>query len=148
VINNNGSTTTITGVQILSVQPGIFEVSVEGGRFAAALHADYSLVTPSNPARPGDVIQLFLTGLGATNPPVATNVVGPTPAAQTVSAPTVGIDDAGMEVLGNAAFYAPALVTVYQVNFVVGPNVQSGNRSLNVALDGVFSQKVELPVQR
>jgi len=39
-------------------------------------------------------------------------------------------------------------VSVYQINFVVGPNVQSGNRSLNVAIGGVGSQRVLLPVQR
>jgi uncharacterized protein (TIGR03437 family) len=148
VINNNGASTTITGVPVQSLQPGIFEVSVEGGRFAAALHADYRLVTPSHPARPGEIILLFLTGLGATTPPVGTNAIGPNPPAQTALAPVVGIDDVGMEVIANTAFYAPGLVSVYQINFVVGPNVQSGNRSLNMAIGGVGSQRVLLPVQR
>ena len=148
VLSNNGSTTTISGVQVATVQPGIFEVSVEGGRFAAALHADYTLVTPSNPARPGDVIQLFLTGLGATNPPVGTNAVGPVPLARTVLEPTVAIDNAGQAVAENTAFYAPGLVTVYQINFVVGAAVQSGNRGLKIAIGGVESPTVMLPVQR
>jgi uncharacterized protein (TIGR03437 family) len=149
VLNNNGASTTISGVQVSTVQPGIFEVSVEGGRFAAALHADYSLVTPRNPARPGEVIQLYLTGLGATNPPVNTNVVGPaSPLARTVLQPVVGIDNVGQAIVENTAFYAPGLVTVYQINFVVGDNVQSGNRSLNVSIGEVGSPSVQLPVQR
>ncbi|MCP4247471.1 MAG: hypothetical protein GY778_10525, partial [bacterium] len=59
VLNNNGSTASISGVQIFDVQPGVFEVSVGGGRFAAAIHADFSLVPPSTPARPGELILLF-----------------------------------------------------------------------------------------
>jgi uncharacterized protein (TIGR03437 family) len=94
------------------------------------------------------VIQLFLTGLGATNPVVPTNAVGPVPLARTVLDPVVGIDDAGQAVAENTAFYAPGLVTVYQINFVVGANVQSGNRELNVSIGGARSPKVLLPVQR
>jgi uncharacterized protein (TIGR03437 family) len=148
VITNNGSSTTITGVVIERVQPGVFEISIQGGRFAAALHSDFSLVTPSNPARPGETIQLYLTGLGPVTPAVGTNVAGPVPPSQTTIAPVVSIDNVGMAVAGNAAFYAPSLVTVYQINFVVGPNVQSGNRNLMVTFDGVASPVVQLPVQR
>ncbi|MEX2301696.1 MAG: hypothetical protein WD733_12210 [Bryobacterales bacterium] len=144
VINNNGSSTTITGVQMLTVQPGIFQV----GNFAAALHADYQLVSPSNPARPGEVILLFLTGLGATNPAVGTNVVGPSPAAQTVLTPTVQIDGVAQAISGNTGFYAPQLVTVYQINFFVAADAQSGNRALTVSIGGVTSPPVQLPVQQ
>ncbi|MCP5117656.1 MAG: hypothetical protein GY953_43085, partial [bacterium] len=146
VINNNGSTASISGVQILDVQPGIFEVSVGGGRFAAALHANFSLVTPSNPARPGEIILLFLTGMGPLIPPVGTNVPGPIPPAATMHPAVVGIDDVGMETL--ASVYAPTLVTAYQVNFRVGDNVQSGNRRLVVIVNGIPSQPALLPVGR
>jgi uncharacterized protein (TIGR03437 family) len=148
VIGNNGSSTTISGVQVATAQPGIFEVSVEGGRFAAALHADFSLVTPSKPARPGEVILLFLTGLGATNPAVATNAVGPVPLARTVLEPTVRIDNTSQAIVENTAFYAPGLVTVYQINLTVGADVQAGNRSMNMSIGGADSQTVLLPVQR
>jgi uncharacterized protein (TIGR03437 family) len=148
VINNNGSSTTITGVQVLTVQPGFFQVGVEGGLFVAALHADFQLVTPSNPARPGEVILLFLTGLGATNPAVGTNVAGPTPPAQTVLQPTVELDGVPQAISGNTAFYAPQLVTVYQINIVVAADAQSGNRTLTVSIGGVNSPPVQLPVQQ
>jgi len=145
VINNNGSELTVANVPILPVQPGIFEFFLGESRFAAALHADFSVVTPDNPARPGEVIQLFLTGLGATDPAVATNAPGPVPAARTASTPVVGFDNAGVENFGG--FYAPTLVTAYQINFRVPANAQSGNHEINVALDGVFSQRALLPVQ-
>jgi uncharacterized protein (TIGR03437 family) len=145
VINNNGSELTVSDVPILRVQPGVFEFFLGEARFAAALHADYSVVTPENPARPGEIIQLFLTGLGPTNPVVATNAPGPVPAALTVSAPVVGFDNAGVENFGG--FYAPTLVTAYQINFRVPASAQTGNHEINVALDGVSSQRALIAVQ-
>ncbi len=144
VINNNGSELTVNDVPILSTQPGIFEFYLGESRFAAALHADYSVVTPDNPAHPGEIIQLFLTGLGATDPAVATNTPGPVPAAPTALDPVVGFDNAGVENFGG--FYAPTLITAYQINFRVPANAQTGNHEINVAIGGASSQRALLPV--
>ncbi|MGH9365472.1 MAG: hypothetical protein ACRD1B_09445, partial [Thermoanaerobaculia bacterium] len=135
VISNNGSSATFPGVRVTAVQPGIFEFPSGGTRLAAALHGppDFSVVTQSNPARPGELILLFLTGLGATTPPVATNVAGPIPPAVTVTNPVVGINGEGAEVLGS--FYAPSLYTAYQINFVIPANARSGLASLSVIAD-------------
>ncbi|MBI1354290.1 MAG: hypothetical protein GC160_08085 [Acidobacteria bacterium] len=142
---NNSSQSSIPGVPVFSPQPGIFEVTDTGGsRFAAALHVDYSLVSPTNPARPGEAVQLFLTGMGRLEPAVATNVAGPVPPALTVADPTVTLDGTVQEVLGS--FYAPQLISVYQVNFIVGAAAQPGNRALQVELSGVGSKIVVLPV--
>lgn len=145
VIENNGSRTTVAGVVVLPVMPGIFEFDQGGTKYAAALHADFSVVTLLNPARAGEIILLFLTGLGVTVPPVATNVAGPVPPATTLRVPVVGLNGEGMEVLGS--FYAPGLYTAYQINFRVARNVRSGNASLAVVVDGVASQDSRLPVQ-
>jgi uncharacterized protein (TIGR03437 family) len=146
VINNNGSSVTIENVPILSAQPGIFEFALDGTLYAAALHADFSVVTPDNPARPGEVILLFVTGLGATNPAVATNVAGPSsPLAQTVLDPSVNLGGADMEDFGG--FYAPTLATAYQINFRVAENVVTGNLDIYIVIGGVSSQTSKLPVQ-
>ncbi|MBI3693795.1 MAG: hypothetical protein HY238_03000, partial [Acidobacteria bacterium] len=129
---------------ILSIQPGIFEFDFGGQRLAAALHADFSVVTTSNPARPGEIILLFLTGLGALAQQVGTNVAGPVPAVATVTRPVVGINDQGVQVLGS--FYAPFLYTAYQINFVVPANAPSGLAKLSVVSDGVASQDSKLPI--
>ena len=106
------------------VQPGIFQITLPEGLFAAALHSDFSPVTPDNPARPSEVILLFLTGLGSTEPPIGTNVPGPVPAATSVIEPTVTVDGLPAKVFGS--FYAPTLVAVYQINFVVPTTAPSG----------------------
>ncbi|MDA1076942.1 MAG: hypothetical protein O3A63_19680, partial [Proteobacteria bacterium] len=84
-------------------------------------------------------------GLGPTRTPVATNEAGPVPARQTVFDVAVGIDHAGMA--NSGAFYAPGLVSVYQINFIVAANVQSGDRTLNVVAQGVPSKETVIPVE-
>jgi uncharacterized protein (TIGR03437 family) len=129
---------------LLPVKPGIF--ANPANNVAAVLHAsDFSQVTPANPARPGEILVLYLTGLGATNPPVLTNQPGPIPAPLTVVNPSVGVDNAGMEVLGTA--YAPNFLGLYQINFRLAASVQSGNRKLSVVAGGQASQDTVLPVQ-
>ena len=146
MIERDGLATTVEEVPLTSVQPGIFEFGLDGQLFAAILdHPDNKLVTPSNPAAPGDVVQLFLTGLGPTNPVVGTNVPGPVPLALPVADVAVGIDDQGVEVLGS--FYAPDAITLYQINFVVPEDALSGNRKLSVVADGVASQDSLIPIQ-
>jgi uncharacterized protein (TIGR03437 family) len=144
VVDNNGAMATFENVQLLPVKPGIF--ANPANNVAAVLHAsDFSQVTPANPARPGEILVLYLTGLGATNPPVLTNQPGPIPAPLTVVNPSVGVDNAGMEVLGTA--YAPNFLGLYQINFRLAASVQSGNRKLSVVAGGQASQDTVLPVQ-
>ncbi len=46
------------------------------GYYVAALHQDFkSIVSPQNPASAGEIIHVFLTGLGPVSPPIATGVV-------------------------------------------------------------------------
>jgi len=145
VIDNNGATSTFD-VEMKRAQPGIFEIDAQGGRYAAALHADFRAVVPADPARPGETILLFLTGMGPLSPSVPTNVIGPVPAAETAFDPTVGIEHEGVVDFGG--FYAPGFVGLYQVNFRVPNDVETGQRILNVVVDGVSSQEVRLPVRR
>lgn len=144
VLENNGSTSSVEGVLINLVQPGIFQFRDGQSFLAAALHADFSPVTRLRPAAPGETILLFVTGLGPVVPQVATNEAGPNPPARTATEPIVGIDGEGMPVVG--AFYAPGLVGTYQINFTVASTVQPGDRRLSVIQDGAPSQDVILPV--
>ena len=54
-IENNGAEATVTGVPLFPVQPGIFENPRNGVLIAAALHADFSVVDASKPARRGEI---------------------------------------------------------------------------------------------
>ena len=143
-IDNNGAMATISGVQMLAVQPGIFQVTLAEGVFAAALHPNFEFVSPTNRASPGGTILLFVTGLGATDPPVGTNVPGPVPPAATANEVTVTVDGVEAQVLGS--FYAPFQYTLYQINLVIPPGAANGNLVIQVIINGVLSQQLLIPV--
>ncbi|MEZ5394657.1 MAG: hypothetical protein R2724_17745 [Bryobacterales bacterium] len=136
---------TVSGIQINSVQPGVYEISVDGKTIAAALHQDGTLIRPTSPAIPGEVVQLFFTGAGALNPPVSTNQPGPTnPLPFTVE--PVAVKLGGVEQEGFGSFYAPGLISANQVNFRVGASEAAGDRELTLDMNGVISKTVILPV--
>jgi len=62
-----------------TVAPGIFVLS--DGTPAIEHGEALSLVTPANPAAAGEVIIIYVTGLGLVNPPVATGAATGTAAA-------------------------------------------------------------------
>jgi hypothetical protein len=51
-----------------------------GARVSAVTHADGTLVTAASPAKPGEVVVIYATGLGSTNPPVSAGQATPAPA--------------------------------------------------------------------
>jgi uncharacterized protein (TIGR03437 family) len=100
VVNVNGqSPATVGTVPVYQYQPGIFEYDeADGRRYAVAVKADGSFVSPSNPAERGSTIRLLATGLGQTSPAMGTNRAGiPN---QFVSANLIGgVNDAGVRVV-------------------------------------------------
>lgn len=102
--------------------PSIFRIPVPGltDQIPAIIRASNNqLVTPSNPVHRGDVLTIFLTGLGQSGNPAGT----PAPADPLVSvpAPTVTIGGVRVEVL--FAGLAPGQIGVYQINVKVNNNV-------------------------
>lgn len=143
-IINNGASATFTNVAAAQWQPGIFEVTLPAGRFGAALHADFSLVEPDNPARPGEILQLYWTGGGATNPQVATNQPGPLTPALVAAEVVIVAGGENAESLGS--FYAPTLVTVYQTNFRVPLGASGQTLIVKLVVNGVESPEVVIPL--
>jgi uncharacterized protein (TIGR03437 family) len=131
--------------------PGVF-TSTTGG-FApgvgpsAALHADFSPVTQSNPARVGETLQLYVTGLGAVNPAVADG------AAALVKPLSLVVADIGVFVDGQNATVtfkglAPGFAGLYQVNFVVPSGVSSGQLvGLSVSTPDALTNEAKLYIQ-
>ena len=128
---------------IAAGQPGIFI----SGENAAILDASFQQVTAQNPARPGDTIQIFCTGLGAVD--VAVETGAPGPSFSTVEVPvkvTIGGIDAAVAFQG----LAPGFVGLYQVNVVVPAGVTPGGAvPLVLTQDGIVANPdppVTIPV--
>ena len=61
-------------LNLVSVTPGT--VAFPDGRLVAQ-HADFSLVDSTRPARPNEALTIYLVGMGATTPAVASGAVAP-----------------------------------------------------------------------
>jgi uncharacterized protein (TIGR03437 family) len=130
--------------------PGIFTFSSTGAGQAAALNQNFSyngpaagLVingqnVPTSPASAGQVIALYMTGGGQTNPPSTTGTV--TPNGSLYPIPGVSASINGVPATVAFAGAAPGLVTgVMQVNLIVPANVHGNNLSVVVTVNGVTS---------
>jgi uncharacterized protein (TIGR03437 family) len=88
------------------------------------------------PAKPGDILEIFGVGFGATNPSVAPGILA-TAAATTVGAPIVTVGGVTAKVL--YAGLAPGYAGLYQVNLVVPVGVQNGNQPVAIQVNGASS---------
>ncbi len=136
-------------VPLAATAPGIFSSPANGIGNAAALHADYSLINAANPATQGEIISMYLTGLGATKPTVADGAAAPGKAPLATITGGLAIYVGGVQVPANQIYYAglaPTLAGLYQVNFMI-PNVPAGNVGIAVQTNEGFTDLVYLPIQ-
>ena len=114
----------VNNVQVLTLQPGIFEtVDSQGRRYAAAIRPNGSYVTPENPARYGEVIRAFITGGGQVTPNAITGVTG-SPGQNMIAPVLVGINDSGVRLV--SATYAVNSVGVYEIAFEITTGIATG----------------------
>ncbi len=89
------------------------------------------------PARPGEYVALYMTGLGQTNPPLAPGALARTasPTAWAVSVVLDGTQLAASDMLYAGA--APGFAGLYQVNIHVPASARDGDLPISLAIDGV-----------
>ncbi len=151
VVTANGQTVSVTGVQVLQAQPGMYPSPVQGTSgitYGAVISAaDGSLVTLTNPAHLGQNYYLIATGLGQVTPAAQTDSVGV--AGQNVVLPVVvGVNNAGVPVI--SAQYAQGAIGAYLVEFQIPLNAPTGtnqNLALAVVINNqlVFGNTLVLP---
>ena len=106
--------------------PGIFTLDSSGRGVAAALHPDGRVINTQQPARRGQTVQLFLTGLGATTPAVPAGAAAPaSPPARTNATAAVTIGGRAAEVPFSGL--APGFAGLNQINFVVPAATPAGD---------------------
>src|SRR5579872_535598 len=125
VVTVNGASTTITGVNVLPVQPAIFTSGAPSNKLYGAVirEVDGTFVTAANPARQGEKLYLMVTGLGQTTPALITNSAGT--GSQTVNLPVaVFLSGTGLPAL--SATYLFGSIGTYLVEFQVPSNSPVG----------------------
>lgn len=121
---------------------GFFLLDVDGRRYPAAVHADGTLVgrpglyqgLATRAAKPGDIILLYLTGLGETIPA--------TPADRLVSGAPVLRDGVSVKVGSAPAtvlFSGKVSSGLYQINLQM-PDVPAGDQPLEASINGRRTQ--------
>jgi uncharacterized protein (TIGR03437 family) len=144
VISANGSLTQPLTVPVVPYQPAVSALNfIPTGTVNAQHSVDYSAVTDTSKAHPGETITIYLAGMGATLTGVPSG--SPSPGAfQTSVQPTVLLD--GQNCFIQYAGLTPSGIGLYQINFVVPTNARSGNLSLVVTQGTVPSNATTLPV--
>lgn len=145
-IRNAGSTTVT--IPVVATAPAVFETPMSDGRLrAVAVRPDGTWVSLENKARKGEIIRIYLSGLGQGSPAMATGQMGND---QDVPLPVVGLNGEGVRVV--SARYAAGLVGVYEVQIEIPETSPSSNDvTVNVlTFNGdqrVDSNTSRLPIQ-
>jgi uncharacterized protein (TIGR03437 family) len=145
IVSANGALTLPDLLDINAYQAGIAAYS-DGSNNVIAQHADYSYVTAASPAKPGEVVIIYLAGLGATSPAVASGQAAPTaePLARVVNTPVVTVD--GQSAAVEFAGLAPGFVGLYQIDLQVPASARSGSLPLVITQNGVAGNTTNLIV--
>jgi uncharacterized protein (TIGR03437 family) len=135
--------------------PGIFSFSGDGtGQGTILIEGSGQVARPavdpiSRPARRGEVVEIYCTGLGrVSNQPALGQPSPVTPPATTVVTPIVTIGGVRSEVLFSGL--SPGFVGIYQVNVRVAQNTPPGlfiPVSIRMGEDGPVSNTVTIAVQ-
>ena len=113
---------------------------------AIAHSSDFTLVSASKPAVPGEILSLFASGLGPTRPAVDPGQPFPISPLAAVNSPvTVMVNGEPAEVLASVGY--PGAVDAYQVNFRVPPGTAKGTAVVQVSVAWIPGSSVNIMVQ-
>jgi uncharacterized protein (TIGR03437 family) len=145
-------------ITMAAVQPGIFTVNSSGQGQGAVLIANVgdTLAAPSGsipgratrPARPGEFLTIYCTGLGSvTDPPASGTPALGNPLSHTGAVPAVTIG--GIPATVSFSGLAPGFVGLYQVNAEVPTNAPTGDAvPVVLTIGGVAANTVTVAIAR
>ncbi|HYA18204.1 MAG TPA: hypothetical protein VEF06_12095 [Bryobacteraceae bacterium] len=147
VVNTLGSSNVVTEF-INTTTPGVFTNPPGGIGFAAVVDNNTNqIVTPSNPANPGDTIEVFLTGLGTVYPALPSDgAAGPYPpnGSLATSVANISAEVGGVSASVVYAGYAPAEAALYQMDVTIPSNAAGGIEILEI--DGPDSSAAQAAI--
>jgi uncharacterized protein (TIGR03437 family) len=129
-------------ITLVQYAPGVLTDGLPDDIAAAVHYSSQKSVTVSAPATPGEQIELFVNGLGPTNPPVPTGVSPSDTNTVTVTLPSITL--AGKSAKVSTAFLSGP--GIYAVVFTVPADASAGNLKIAVGIGAVTSGTALLPV--
>jgi uncharacterized protein (TIGR03437 family) len=152
VVERNGTASAAEAAQLAPNAPAMF-VNPNTGEPIVQRHPAFDLINAGNPARPGDVLILFLTGIGQLSGRPASGSLAPSgPLATALSNPAVTVG--GQPAAVYFAGLAPGYVGLGQINIqlpqfaatVPGPGQSTGTLPLVIRFGDRSSRSVNLPM--
>jgi uncharacterized protein (TIGR03437 family) len=141
IVNANGAMSAASPIQLTSDAPGIFQYPA--GQVIAQHLGDYSVITETSPAEPGEYIVFYLAGMGLTSPAVASGNASPSTSAL-LDAAALTLNGAPVPIL--YAGLTPTAVGLYQVDLQVPANAPNGDLPLVLTQTSGLIARTILPV--
>ncbi len=141
-VKNSNGTSAARRVRVAAVAPAIYFDGVGGIAFHVT---DMSLVRPDSPARPGELVAIYCTGLGQTLPPLATGRLA-SDSPLSLAGP-VAVTIGGREAATSGAGAIPGLIGQYLVLAQVPPETTAGSAAVMLRMGEVASNAVPIAVR-
>jgi uncharacterized protein (TIGR03437 family) len=130
-VTNGGVQSNVANVYSGATSPGMFTIP-SGGPFPGAIvKQDFTIMSKSNPAKVGETVSMYLTGLGPVSPAVTAGSAAPTsPLSQLTQQIFIYID--GIQANVVYAGLAPGLGGLYQLNVTIPAGVSKGEVGIEI----------------
>ena len=145
VINNNLASNIVT-MPVNKTVPGIYTIPSSGIGNAAVVDTNTGkIVNSSTPAAPGDIIEVFATGLGTAYPAVPDGAAPPvSPLSNTTNTITASVG--GTTATVYFAGLAPTLAGLYQVNLQIPTTLAAGIYTLDLSGPDSYTSEATVAV--
>lgn len=143
-VRRGGNLSSVRTANVAAVSPGIFILDRASGAGAVLHNADFSVVNSSSPARPGEYLVVFCTGLGPLLTPVKSGVGAPN--AAVIYLP--GVNIAGLPAYVSYAGLAPGFAGLYQINVQTPAGLPTGVQPIQIFSLGIASNIATITASR
>lgn len=141
----NGRSSAAQSISVSPFSPGVFTWSQDGRGAGTITHANGVPVSSQDPARPGEVVIVYATGLGQVTPAAQTGMRA-NGASSTTTPVTVFVDN--IPIASEFAGLSGCCVGLNQVNFRIPSNVRISNSiPVRISIGGAASNTVTIAVQ-
>ncbi len=139
-------------VAVQPAEPAVFTIDLmgrgQGHAYVIPTPTEQVLADRANPAKAGDAMVLYCTGLGAVIPPAVAGTPTPSDALRRTTA-EVAVTIGGVTAQVAFAGLTPGFTGLYQVNVTVPAGVEPGDQvPVVVTIGGISSPPVQIAVRR
>jgi uncharacterized protein (TIGR03437 family) len=146
VVTTAGGVSTTFNINVDAVAPSLFIVDAASNLGAVVKNSDFSLTTKTNPAKVGDPVVIYSTGLGQVTPAAFTGVLLAPPAGGFNNTATVTATIGGQPATVIYSIGSPGFVGLYQTAVTV-PSGVTGTVPVVLKAGTATSNSVNMVVQ-